>query len=140
MTVVEDRALPPLLGDFYGYEKLLSEDDQQVLLLTRDFLEPEVRPIANDHWGRRSFRITSYRASPTSALSGSPTAPDRPPASRLLTGLLATQPATSTRGWRPSSASTADAQWAASCCADPTSNSSANCPTCSRCARSAPSP
>ncbi len=92
MTSVESRALPPLLGDFYGYEKLLSEDDQQVLLRTRDFLEREVRPIANDHWARAEF---PYHLVPGIADLGivglSYGHGDRPPASRLLTGFLATE-------------------------------------------------
>ncbi|MDQ6648771.1 MAG: acyl-CoA dehydrogenase family protein [Actinomycetota bacterium] len=44
-----------MLGDFYGYENLLPDKDQELLLRVRTFLEREVGPSANDFWSRSEF-------------------------------------------------------------------------------------
>ena len=84
--------LPLLLGDFYGYEHVLSPADQQVLLRTREFLEREVRPGANDHWARSEFphHLVPKIAELGIVGLGYPQA-DRPAASRLLTGFLSAE-------------------------------------------------
>ena len=43
-------ALEPHRGDFYAYETLLPEDEQKEILRLREFLEHEVRPIADEYW------------------------------------------------------------------------------------------
>ncbi|MDQ1649787.1 MAG: glutaryl-CoA dehydrogenase, partial [Frankiaceae bacterium] len=48
-------ALSQLLGDFYGYEEILSYQDQATLHRVREFMEAEVRPIANEQWAASEF-------------------------------------------------------------------------------------
>ncbi|MEO7059823.1 MAG: acyl-CoA dehydrogenase family protein [Lapillicoccus sp.] len=48
-------ALSPHAGDFYRYETLLRPDEQQRIVALREFLEQEVRPIADDYWDRAEF-------------------------------------------------------------------------------------
>ena len=42
-------------GDFYRYAALLRPDEQQQISRLRDFLEREVRPVADDYWERGEF-------------------------------------------------------------------------------------
>ncbi|GAA3594595.1 acyl-CoA dehydrogenase family protein [Kineosporia mesophila] len=44
-----------LTGDLYQFESILDEDDRKILDRVRAFLDAEVRPIANDYWGRAEF-------------------------------------------------------------------------------------
>src|SRR3954454_25331905 len=44
-----------LVGDLYGFQDLLSEDEAAVVRRVRDFLAAEVAPIANDLWARAEF-------------------------------------------------------------------------------------
>ncbi len=48
-------ALEPHRGDFYAYETLLPEDEQKEILRLREFLEREVRPIADEYWAEAEF-------------------------------------------------------------------------------------
>jgi glutaryl-CoA dehydrogenase len=59
-TVVRDRqtaALEPGAGDsdFYQIAGLLGEDDRQLLVRVRAFMEEQVAPIINDYWTRAKF-------------------------------------------------------------------------------------
>jgi glutaryl-CoA dehydrogenase len=45
----------PLVGDFYDYQSLLTDDEHEVLLRTRTFMESEVAPIANKAWADAAF-------------------------------------------------------------------------------------
>src|ERR1700743_3175966 len=45
----------PLIGDFYRFEELLSQDERRILGRVREFLRTEVAPIANDYWARAEF-------------------------------------------------------------------------------------
>lgn len=47
--------LPYADGDFYGFERLLSEKERERLHEIRDFLAKEVKPIAVDCWNRGEF-------------------------------------------------------------------------------------
>ncbi|WP_353809266.1 acyl-CoA dehydrogenase family protein [Agromyces sp. SYSU T00194] len=47
--------LEPLASDFYAYESLLSEREQEALAGLRAWLEADVRPIMDDHWERGEF-------------------------------------------------------------------------------------
>ena len=82
-------ALKALLGDFYGYEQLLPERDQQSLARLRRWLDRELAPIANDHWARAEF---PHHLIPQLAELGIVGAgydrPGRPAGSRLLTGFV----------------------------------------------------
>jgi glutaryl-CoA dehydrogenase len=92
VSVAGQDTVPALVGDFYGYEDLLSSGDQEILLRTREFLEREVRPVANDYWARSDF---PHELVPKIAELGivglGYQREDRPAASRLLTGFLATE-------------------------------------------------
>lgn len=44
-----------LAGDFYRYEQLLAGPEREILHKVRDWLTAEVKPIANDFWGRAEF-------------------------------------------------------------------------------------
>jgi glutaryl-CoA dehydrogenase len=44
-----------LVGDLYGFQDLLAEDEAAVVRRVRDFLAAEVVPIANDLWARAEF-------------------------------------------------------------------------------------
>ena len=48
-------ALEPHRGDFYAYETLLADDEQKEILRLREFLEREVRPIADEYWAEAEF-------------------------------------------------------------------------------------
>ena len=48
-------ALEPHRGDFYAYETLLPDDEQKEILRLREFLEREVRPIADEYWAEAEF-------------------------------------------------------------------------------------
>jgi glutaryl-CoA dehydrogenase len=81
--------LPLLIGDFYGYEQLLPEQDQRLLLRVREFLQAEVAPVANDHWARAEFPHSLIpRFAELGIVGLGYERPDRPAASRLLSSFL----------------------------------------------------
>lgn len=47
--------LPPIDGDFYNLDLKLSEEQRELQLKVRNFMEDEVRPLVNDHWNRAKF-------------------------------------------------------------------------------------
>jgi len=44
-----------LPGDFYAYESLLPQGEQELVLRLRTFLDERVRPVADDYWARAEF-------------------------------------------------------------------------------------
>lgn len=48
-------AFETLSSDFYGYENALTDQEKDVILKLRAFLDKEVRPIANDLWAKAEF-------------------------------------------------------------------------------------
>tara|TARA_R110002124_G_scaffold53840_4_gene154003 strand:- start:8189 stop:9373 length:1185 start_codon:yes stop_codon:yes gene_type:complete len=44
-----------LSSDFYGYENALTDQEKETIVKLRAFLDKEVRPIANDLWGKAEF-------------------------------------------------------------------------------------
>jgi len=44
-----------LTGDFYDFQELLTEQEREIVLRTRRFLEDEVAPIANEAWLASDF-------------------------------------------------------------------------------------
>lgn len=48
----EGAAAPLLAADFYGFQTLFSPEEQQKIAEVRDFMEREVRPVADDYWDR----------------------------------------------------------------------------------------
>lgn len=47
--------LETLASDFYAYESLLTDREQEALAVLRAWLEAEVKPIAGDYWDRAEF-------------------------------------------------------------------------------------
>ncbi|WP_411722078.1 acyl-CoA dehydrogenase family protein [Mycetocola sp.] len=45
----------PLASDFYGFETLLTDQEQEALMRVRDYMEGTVRPVINDYWERAEF-------------------------------------------------------------------------------------
>ena len=44
-----------LSSDFYGYENKLSDQEKDLIVRLRAYLEAEVRPIVNEHWANAEF-------------------------------------------------------------------------------------
>jgi glutaryl-CoA dehydrogenase len=77
-------------GDFFGFENLLSETEQDIVLRVREFLRAEVAPIANEYWARAEFPfqlIDGFRKLDIAGLMYDGLAAHR--GTRLLTGFLA---------------------------------------------------
>ncbi|MGI8752961.1 MAG: acyl-CoA dehydrogenase family protein [Acidimicrobiales bacterium] len=55
MTAHQREALDLLGGDFYGYQTLLSDEEQAKLLQVRSFLTDKAAPIVDDYWMRGEF-------------------------------------------------------------------------------------
>lgn len=47
--------LPPIDGDFYDMSLKLTPEQREIQLKVRNFMEDEVKPIANDFWNRAEF-------------------------------------------------------------------------------------
>ena len=47
--------LPPIDGDFYNLDLKLTEEQRNLQMEVRNFMEDEVRPLVNDHWNRAKF-------------------------------------------------------------------------------------
>ncbi|WP_343768254.1 acyl-CoA dehydrogenase family protein [Gangjinia marincola] len=47
--------LPPIDGDFYDYDLKLTQEQRNIQLKVRNFMETEVEPIANTYWNRAEF-------------------------------------------------------------------------------------
>src|SRR5690606_26048149 len=47
--------LPPIDGDFYNLDLKLTQEQKELQLKVRNFMEDEVRPLVNDHWNRAKF-------------------------------------------------------------------------------------
>lgn len=47
--------LPPITGDFYELSSKLTPQQRELQLKVRNFMEDEIRPIANEYWNRAEF-------------------------------------------------------------------------------------
>lgn len=47
--------LPPIDGDFYDLDLKLTKEQRELQLKVRNFMEDEVRPLANDYWNHAKF-------------------------------------------------------------------------------------
>jgi len=45
----------PLISDFYGFENALTDREKELIMKLRDYLEREIRPVANDLWTKAEF-------------------------------------------------------------------------------------
>ena len=80
-------ALEPHRGDFYAYETLLPDDEQKEILRLREFLEREVRPIADTYWAEAEFpRHLIEPLRDLDIVGGADEGFRDPPFSRLLSG------------------------------------------------------
>ena len=81
--------LEPLPGDLYGYEQMLPEEDQRVLLRLRGWLQREVAPVANARWAASEFPHELVPGLGELGVIGlGYDRPGRPAASRLLTSFV----------------------------------------------------
>ncbi|MDX6429619.1 MAG: glutaryl-CoA dehydrogenase [Streptosporangiaceae bacterium] len=79
-----------LAGDLYHMQELLDPEEQKILGEVREFLQEEVKPIANDCWSRAEFPyglIPRYAELGIAGLNYDECPGERP--SSLLTGFLA---------------------------------------------------
>ena len=49
------KAPPVVNGDFYELSATLTGEDREIQLKVRDFMETEIRPIANEYWNKAHF-------------------------------------------------------------------------------------
>ena len=49
------KKIPPINGDFYELGKTLPKHEREIQLKVREFMEREIKPIANDYWNRAEF-------------------------------------------------------------------------------------
>lgn len=47
--------LPPINSDFYGMELKLSEEQRELQMKIRNFMEDEIRPLVNESWYKAKF-------------------------------------------------------------------------------------
>lgn len=51
----KEMPLPPIDGDFYDLSSLLTLEERAIQLKVREFMESEVKPIANEYWLKDEF-------------------------------------------------------------------------------------
>lgn len=49
------KKIPPINGDFYELGRTLPKHEREIQLRVREFMEREIKPIANDYWNRGEF-------------------------------------------------------------------------------------
>jgi glutaryl-CoA dehydrogenase len=49
------KAPPVVNGDFYELSATLTGEDREIQLRVRDFMETQIRPIANEYWNKAHF-------------------------------------------------------------------------------------
>jgi glutaryl-CoA dehydrogenase len=49
------KEIPEVNGDFYELGKTLTIQEQEILLRVRDFMNREIKPIANEYWNKAEF-------------------------------------------------------------------------------------
>ncbi len=47
--------LPPIDGDFYNLDLKLTEEQREIQLKVRNFMEDEIRPLVNEYWKKDQF-------------------------------------------------------------------------------------
>lgn len=57
-----DLAVPDVLdADFYGFQNLLTPVEQEAVGRVRDFMESQVRPLADDYWDRAECPVHLFK-------------------------------------------------------------------------------
>lgn len=49
------KVIPPINGDFYELGKSLPHHEREIQLRVREFMQREIKPIANEYWNRGEF-------------------------------------------------------------------------------------
>ncbi len=49
------KVIPAINGDFYELGKTLEPTEREIVLQVRDFMNKEIRPIANEYWNKAKF-------------------------------------------------------------------------------------
>ena len=49
------KKIPAINGDFYKLGKTLTPEEREIQLKVREFMEREIKPIANNYWNRAEF-------------------------------------------------------------------------------------
>ncbi|WP_026955216.1 acyl-CoA dehydrogenase family protein [Algoriphagus vanfongensis] len=49
------KEIPPINGDFYELGQSLPHHEREIQLRVREFMQKEIKPIANDYWNRGEF-------------------------------------------------------------------------------------
>ncbi|MBO0607595.1 acyl-CoA dehydrogenase family protein [Myceligenerans salitolerans] len=61
VTQEADHGSPLLDADFYAFQSLLTPREQETVLAVREFMEREVRPIADDYWDRAECPVHLFK-------------------------------------------------------------------------------
>ncbi|MEO5533977.1 MAG: acyl-CoA dehydrogenase family protein [Pseudolysinimonas sp.] len=67
-----------LTSDFYGFENGLADNEKELLVKLRHWLETEVKPIVNDHWARAEFPMMLVKGLADLGIFGMPWEETRP--------------------------------------------------------------
>ena len=51
----KEKAIPEVNGDFYELGKTLPNNEREILLKVREFMNTEIKPIANEYWNKAEF-------------------------------------------------------------------------------------
>ena len=51
----KEKEKPAVNGDFYELDKTLTDEDRDIQLKVRAFMDTEIRPIANEYWNKAHF-------------------------------------------------------------------------------------
>ncbi|MCF2443154.1 acyl-CoA dehydrogenase family protein [Dyadobacter sp. CY345] len=51
----KQKEAPEVSGDFYQLDNTLTEEDREIQLKVRSFMDSEIRPIANEYWNKAHF-------------------------------------------------------------------------------------
>lgn len=81
-----------ITADLYGYERLLPDDEREILARTRTFLHDKIKPLVNEYWIRDEFPREIIGLFADSGLAGMPYegyGAHRGAVSQLLTGMMA---------------------------------------------------
>ncbi|AWG27049.1 acyl-CoA dehydrogenase family protein [Flavobacterium kingsejongi] len=51
----KEKVIPEVNGDFYELGKTLPNNEREILLKVREFMNTEIKPIANEYWNKAEF-------------------------------------------------------------------------------------
>src|SRR6201991_1536781 len=92
MTTTVNGVEPGLVGDFYNFEGLLSDEERKTLRNPRPSLRDEIKPLVNEAWAKAEFPFELIDKFATSGLGGldyEGYGEHKPAATNMLSGMLA---------------------------------------------------